>query len=355
MNKVLHILLSDKDEGTTRLVDSFLTVRNGLDSVLTIVEIGEMSSRLRHKAFAYRSLCLKNVSTIKILMNLLEIRKYIKEQNPNCILIWNQGYSPFILLACLGYRKAVHVGCKPEPETIKGWIHTYLSFGLGNLFGAKYIFCSNFLKQFTEELLFFKIINSDVIYNAISDRYIKTTSKSKKSSLVKFLMVGALENSKDHQCLLESWAVNRERMLDAELIIVGEGVNKQKYIDFCKKSELSNVFFLGRSSEVKEIMEDCDVFVFACKNGEGFGMVLVESYVCGMNIIAANTPAVRELSQKLAGIHLYECGNSIDLANKIYELYNAILNHGLGRTDVNIQPWMMEGEMVKRYLEFMSE
>ncbi|MBE9129633.1 glycosyltransferase family 4 protein [Coleofasciculus sp. LEGE 07081] len=353
--KILHILLSDKDEGTTRLVYTFLSQRPFQDSVLTLTECQEMKEKLKKISSSYNSLSLNKARAIEVIKSIIKIRKNIVSSKATMVIIWNQGFSIYTAFASIGYRKALHIGCKPEPEKIKGKILTYLSFFMGEMLNVRFIFCSNYLKKYSEELLGLELKKSTVIYNALGQNYLEPIGKNRqKNQRIKFLMVGALEDSKDYNCLIEAWAKVYDSIKNTELIIIGEGKNRNYLHGFFKDKKIDNVKFLGRRDDVKEIMDCADVFLFACKAEEGFGMALVEAYLRGMWIIAADTPAVRELASMLDGINSYRTGDYSDMAIKIIRSHQEISNGNWQRNEVRPEKWMFENEMVNKYINFIE-
>lgn len=72
-------------------------------------------------------------------------------------------------------------------------------------------------------------------------------------------------------------------------MLVGGGSLEGKIRDLIKKYNLtSKVIFTGYRSDVNELLQGADMFVFPSLY-EGLGLVLVEAQASGLNIIASDT------------------------------------------------------------------
>ncbi|EBH3374990.1 glycosyltransferase [Salmonella enterica subsp. enterica serovar Alachua] len=140
-----------------------------------------------------------------------------------------------------------------------------------------------------------------------------------KDNTLLLLAVGRLVDAKDYPNLLN--AINYLTLSESTgfdnfiLFIAGDGVLKSKLVDLVNKLNLADkVFFLGRRSDIKELMCAADLFVLSSQ-WEGFGLVVAEAMACERLVVATDSGGVREV----VGPHndVIPVSNHILLAEKI--------------------------------------
>lgn len=160
-----------------------------------------------------------------------------------------------------------------------------------------------------------------VVPNAIlktSDSY---SIKKINENNIKFLFVGRLIPRKGIKTLLEAIKiVNKERISNFNIDIVGDG----PLFHFCKKyiknNNLNNCNLLGRISEtdLNNIYNESDCFIFPSKF-EGFGIVLLEAGINNLAIITNDIPVFKELFSEDEVIY-FNKDDAHDLSKKIIDL-----------------------------------
>ncbi len=133
-----------------------------------------------------------------------------------------------------------------------------------------------------------------VIYNGISDNYIKSKKKIlENKKVVKLLIVGSLTHQKGIDLSLnllrnlkfENWTCN----------IVGDGPEKQNLIKLTKKFNLENrVQYKGYIENINDIYSDSDILLITSR-WEGFGLVAVEALLAGLVILWSKVPGLNEV------------------------------------------------------------
>lgn len=100
--------------------------------------------------------------------------------------------------------------------------------------------------------------------------------------------VGRFTYEKNHMFLLEIFKQVQKKDQNTKLMLVGEGLLQEQV---CKKIEEMNlqddVIFCGAISNVNEVMQAMDVFVFP-SIFEGFGIVGLEAQALGLPVIASD-------------------------------------------------------------------
>ena len=116
-----------------------------------------------------------------------------------------------------------------------------------------------------------------------------------QNSNLKIVCVGALNNTKNQIALLEALKVMK---LDAEVIFLGDGINKVRLIEFSKTiSDSTNISFQGRVSRdlAIEFMLEADISI-SLSTGEGLPIAVLESIYAGCYSILSSIPPHLEIS-----------------------------------------------------------
>ena len=115
------------------------------------------------------------------------------------------------------------------------------------------------------------------------------------NSKVKIVYVGSLTDTKNQIALLK---VLNSSNIEAEIIFLGDGVNKQSLIDYSKKVVSSiKISFKGclpRNTAIEHMLE-ADVFISLSK-GEGLPIAVLEAMYCGCFLILSSIPPHKEVS-----------------------------------------------------------
>lgn len=102
-------------------------------------------------------------------------------------------------------------------------------------------------------------------------------------------MVGRVHPSKGHQTFLQSIPAILDKHPSTAFVVVGAG----EYISQLKEMNC-DAQFLGKRSDIPQIMKDLNVFVMASPN-EPFGLVTVEAMAAGAVVVAANSGGSAEI------------------------------------------------------------
>ena len=111
-------------------------------------------------------------------------------------------------------------------------------------------------------------------------------------------MVGRLEAHKDQKSLIKAIRILKNRNINANLFLIGDGLLYPVLLNITKKLSLTKqVKFLGARNDVEKLLNKFDIFVFSTTNDEGFGIAMVEAMGKGLPIIASDVGACREILQ----------------------------------------------------------
>ena len=161
------------------------------------------------------------------------------------------------------------------------------------------------------------------IYNPLNFSHINKISKEKinlkffnKDSL-NLINVARLNEQKDQITLLKSINYLKKK-IPIKLLIIGNGEEKKKIIDFINSNKLSkNVKILSYKKNPFPYILKSDLFILSSRY-EGLPNVLLETTVLKIPILSSNCPTgPREILDNGLGGLLFKKGNYKDLARKI--------------------------------------
>ena len=162
-------------------------------------------------------------------------------------------------------------------------------------------------------------------------------------------MIGALIEGKGQEESVLAFDELESMSIDAELVIVGDGVPEykvhlKKLVE--EKGLGSRVVFAGQTQTALSEMR-CSDAVLVCSRSEAFGRVTIEGMLCGKPVIGARSGATAELISSGANGLLYTLGEPKDLASKIKYLYdNPAFAEELGK---NAMSWAAKSFTTDRY------
>ncbi len=107
--------------------------------------------------------------------------------------------------------------------------------------------------------------------------------------------VARLSPVKNHELLLDAFALLRARMPEAALVIVGEGPRREALETHISTRRLqSHAFLLGETRDVAPCYRDLDLFVLSSKS-EGTPMSVLEAMASGVGVVATGVGGVPDL------------------------------------------------------------
>jgi glycosyltransferase involved in cell wall biosynthesis len=107
-------------------------------------------------------------------------------------------------------------------------------------------------------------------------------------------MVARLDPIKDQATLIRAFAAARQS--GWKLQLVGDGPDRHRLEALATELGLdASDVFLGRCSDIPELLGQADIFAFSTTPAEGFGIVLIEAMAAGLLILASDVPACREV------------------------------------------------------------
>ena len=178
----------------------------------------------------------------------------------------------------------------------------------------------------------FKLLHNGIVPNAYKFSEEKRTVKRMElgiSDKVVIGHVGALKKVKNQIRLIEILKnINDARYV---LLLIGDGEDKEKLVLKAKELGVENqVMFLGSRSDVADLLQSIDVFVFP-SFFEGIPMALIEAEAVGLPIVASDTINQDiKINDNICFVSLDESNDKwiqkIQVAKKLHIKENGFLN-----------------------------
>ncbi len=151
-------------------------------------------------------------------------------------------------------------------------------------------------------------VDINIIPNGINIKYFRKPAATKpvKNKLKTVLFIGRLESRKGVKYLLEAFAELQQRNGDVQLLIAGDGPDREKLEQQARDLQLQHVKFLGYIDEATklELLHTADLFCSPAVFGESFGIVLLEAMASGLVTVAGDNPGYASVMQDLGKLSL---------------------------------------------------
>ena len=161
-------------------------------------------------------------------------------------------------------------------------------------------------------------IKIEVIPNIVNTDYFKPKQNTYDSVVTTFLSIGNLTANKNHKLLINGFNEIAKLNNNVQLIICGDGPEKNKLIKLVESLKLQDRVhlkgFLDRERILYELQNaDCLVHT---SNLETFGVVLIEAISCGLPFISTNSGGPQDVYEDEMG-YLIEKNNLKELTSAL--------------------------------------
>jgi L-malate glycosyltransferase len=133
------------------------------------------------------------------------------------------------------------------------------------------------------------------------------------------LYVGRFVKEKRIDVLLDAFKEIEAEIKSAKLVLVGDGVEKQKIETLIKKLRIKNTVLMDTMNhdQIPEIMNCADVFALT-SSYEGMPTVVLEALACGIPVVSTNVGDVHKVVKNdITGYIVENPPNSNEIKNKI--------------------------------------
>lgn len=235
-----------------------------------------------------------------IIKNIVEIYKFVKNNNIEKVLTFNNNISIILLFL----RKITNSKFKIFARNIntlsleqkyeKSFIKKNIIHKLIKLFYKNVDLCICQSKGMAKDLIEnygFNKRKVKVINNPVSDRFLNKNIVKGYDKKKEILFVGRLEKQKGLKLLLEAYKKVLNRNPEVILRIIGEGSLREELVEFSKRIGIeSNVKFQEFTDDIIKNYVYSDITVLS-SYFEGFPNVLVESITVGTPVVSFDCPS----------------------------------------------------------------
>lgn len=142
------------------------------------------------------------------------------------------------------------------------------------------------------------IENVKILYNPIdSVSILKLANRQEKtnSERLRLVSTGRLVEQKGYDRLLRIFKRLIDDDYDIELLILGEGVERNKLQDYIKQNKLQNMVSMpGFVENPYAEMANCDLFICSSRS-EGYSTAVTEALILGLPVVTTNCSGMDEL------------------------------------------------------------
>lgn len=250
----------------------------------------------------------------------IEFEDYVRGGGFDTVVSW---FYPYILrLEFDGVKFVHHIGTAPTFSPFTRWAKSFVLANMYRKSDGSFVFASKHIQRQNQKLFGVNLKNSEVIYNGIDTSRFKLKSSYNHKDNFTVTMVGRLDGSKDFDTLISIASKLAKTIDNLKINIVGDGTDRARLEELAKASEATGIVnFLGRRSDVPDIVHDSDLFVFLNKFLEGFGLALVEAMSCGLPVVTYDLGANSEIVDD--GVDGFLVSTQEELMEKINSIANS--------------------------------
>lgn len=182
----------------------------------------------------------------------------------------------------------------------------------------------------------------------------KKISKSLKDSMI-IGSIGRLAYPKNYELLIEIAPEILKNAPNTKFILIGDGPEKEKYLDLIQKNHLEDSFFiLGSIKNASLYLTGFDVFVLPSIY-EGMSLTLIEAMRTGLPIIASAVEGNLETLFDDKN-QLFDIQDKMELIEKLTDLVNnSSLRKQYGEKNKKSSENYMIENVAKKYIELINK
>ncbi len=261
-------------------------------------------------------------------------RKYVNKEKPDVVLSFSAPFNMLTLTSLIGTKHKIVVAERVDPrsfhwgkmmEKIRNMLYRNAT---GILAQTQY--CKDYFKPRLAK-------KTDIIFNPvlIPDEMIGVALKTPKTKTI--VTAGRLEIQKNHIMLINAFEKFHKRHPDYNLIIYGEGSQRDALTYHILNKELSNSVFLpGTKSDLWKEIISAEMFVMT-SDFEGMSNSMIEAMCLGLPCISTKVSGATDLIQNEYNGILINTRDEEGLVNsmeKIASNHSFAMNLGLKGSEV---------------------
>lgn len=200
-----------------------------------------------------------------------------------------------------------------------------------------------------------------VVYNGIDfakiERYQISKTRSTKDDEIKLCCVGSFGSGRSQMVICKALGVLKNKGIELEFYFVGgkriaEPKLYNECFDYCQNHNLTKIHFMGVRSDVYELENIMDGFVYSTVH-DTFGIAVVEAMAVGLPVIVNDWEVMKEITKDGKWATLYKTENVEDCAHKIEDLLNNLEARKVEAKEISKQ--VREEYSIKKHIERLTE
>lgn len=260
----------------------------------------------------------KEAQSNHIVNKLMWLHRYMKKETDVLVSF----LAPINMIAIVAHwfsGKTVIVADRNDPNKVP------VNFFIRKMRDFLYMFAEGIVLQTNKNKEYFSYIPDNkrfVIYNPIDlgENKGKALKTQKKKKIVS---VGRLIPQKRQEILIEAFAKLYQNHKDYELIIYGEGKDRDILTEKIEQLDMNaHIKLPGVSKNVHEEIMDAEMFVL-CSDFEGMPNALIEAMCLGLPVISTKVSGATDLIEDGKNGLLIDCGSS----EQLYEAMNYLVEN----------------------------
>lgn len=292
-----------------------------------------------------------NIKKLNIFKTIFWLRRIVKKENPDIIIVLQKFYSAIVLLSLLGNTYKILISERSSPLfkwSLPVTIFNKIVFTIKKPNG---VIAQTSIAEEYQRKYYGNKVPIKVIHNIVRD--VKLFPEIKRENFI--LAVGRLnDHLKGFDRLIEVLTLMQN---DWSLHIAGgdeEGISLKS---LAKKLGVENrIKFLGKVKEIDELYARAGIFVLPSRS-EGFPNALVEAMAAGLPCVAFDFIAGPRdiITDGVDGI-IVEDGNLEKMAHAIDELiFDENKRKTLGKNAIKVRERLNENIIIKSLLNFIED
>lgn len=321
-------LLDSPDIGGTEMLTLDLcrnAVKNGLNLTLVVTKQGDLDDEFRASGVDYYYFPRRHSIDLSLVF---ELKKLVKRKRIQVIHSHQavDGLHAYLIGLITKVKTVMtfhgHIPSLKDDMTLKFLIPKM---------DVNVAVSKSFLRRLNQDIKFDTSKNFQVIYNGIDTKKFFKSSRNLRKELqlrktdILLGMVGNFYNDgRDQLTICKALPAIFDSFSKVHFVFVGGRSKTSPHFfddcyDFCKsKNILDKVHFVGLRTDINDVLNSLDVFVFS-SNHDTFGIAVIEAMMAGVPTLVNDIPPLLEVTANGKYAKIFKSKCSDDLENKMRE------------------------------------
>ncbi len=163
--------------------------------------------------------------------------------------------------------------------------------------------------------------NIHFLSNAIDTSLFRNDKVRKPEKKLRLINIASFVEKKNHKFLVDVAFELKQRAIDFELILIGDGVLKNEVREYAIKNGCAeHIKFLGNVNSVNKLLAETDIYVHSATY-EPFGLVLVEAMAAGLPVVCLDGGGNKDIIEQGKNGFILTEQNCKFFVNDVLEIY----------------------------------